>query len=280
VFVDIARAVLLGVLQGLTEFLPVSSSGHLVIGEHLLGVKQPGVLFEVVVHCGTLAAVFVAYSEDIYKMIISFGVGLRDLAGGRIAWRTFLSNPYVRLAGLLVLGTVPVVIIVPLAHDYLTGLFTAVRSAAGLLIVTGLVLLVAELYGRGRRDMPRMTGGDALMVGLAQVAAVAPGLSRSGLTISAGLLLGLQRETAARFSFLLSIPAVLGAVLLELPDASLEGWDWRVLFAGAAAAAIAGYLAIRLLLTSLRRGSLAVYTVYCWTIALATFAYLWFCSLG
>jgi len=246
------ESVLLGLLQGLTEFLPVSSSGHLVLAQSLLpGFRQPGVLFDVLLHGGTLGAVLVYFRREVGELLAS----LRP--GGDPSHR--------RLALLLVVATVPTGLIGVLFKDQLEALFHAPRAAAAMLLVTGVLLWVSEALARPRLGLEGLGYGRALVVGVVQGLAIVPGISRSGSTIAAGTLLGIRGEDAARFSFLLSVPAVLGAVVLQARE--LGGVDpgaLAVYAAGALAAFCAGLWAIRFLLAVIRRGRFRWFAVYCW----------------
>ncbi|MDH7497407.1 MAG: undecaprenyl-diphosphate phosphatase [Syntrophomonadaceae bacterium] len=242
-------AVLLGMLQGLTEFLPVSSSGHLVIAEQLLGVPASGLTFEVMVHIGTLAAVLVAFWPDVAAL---------------------LRRPWQRLTGLLVLGTVPAALAGVFLEPLVERAFQSLATVGLGLLATGVLLVLGETASRRAwwgKKADGITALDAVLVGVMQAIAILPGISRSGSTIAGGLLRGLDREYAARFSFLLSIPAILGA-------AALEGWDVvRAGVGGALAvpyllgsvtAALFGYLAITLVMAVVREGRLTWFAYYCW----------------
>ncbi len=246
------ESVLLGLLQGLTEFLPVSSSGHLVLAQSLLpGFRQPGVLFDVLLHVGTLLAVLAYFRGEVGELLASL------LPGGDPSHR--------RLALLLVAATVPTGLIGVLFKDPLEALFHAPRAAAAMLLVTGALLWVSEVLARPRFGLEGLGYGRALAVGVVQGLAIVPGISRSGSTIAAGTLLGVRGEDAARFSFLLSVPAVLGAVVLQVPElGAVEPGAPAVYAAGVLAAFLSGLWAIRFLLAVIRRGRFRWFAVYCW----------------
>ena len=197
--------ILLGIVQGLTEFLPVSSSGHLVIIQSLLpGFNEPGVLFHATVHLGTLGAVVLYFRRDLFEM-----------AACIISPRS--ADPLrVRLMLLIVVGTLPTIAVALLFKDELEQLFANVSIAAAMLLVTGTLLYFTDRTRERTTDLERMNIGHALFVGVAQGFAIIPGISRSGATITAGVFSGLTRELALRYSFLLSIPAILGAFVLQL----------------------------------------------------------------
>ncbi len=250
--------VLLGIVQGITEFLPVSSSGHLVLAQWLLGWSPPGVALEAVVHLGTLVAVLVFFRRDLYRL-------LRAVTRGGGKERAYI--------GLLVLGTVPVVALGLTARGAVERAFGAPSLVGAMLLLTAAALIIGDLCAsRAQRSEPRVS--NALAAGLGQALALLPGVSRSGTTISAGIASGLRPMEAARFSFLLSIPAILGAGVWELflepgrPPLSPEE-SWGMVVAGVAAL-LSGLVAIRLLLLVVRRRRLRWFAGYCVLVGLAT----------
>ena len=258
------RAILLGILQGATEFIPISSSGHLVLVPWLLNWPQPRLAFDVIVHWGTVVAVLGVFWRDLYRLLLAGFKSLRTRS---------LADPEARVAWWIVIGTIPAVVVGYLFEDFFEALFGTPVAAAVLLLVTGIVLSVSERLGARTREAEGMSWLDALLVGLAQAAAIAPGISRSGATIAAGLFLGVKRAAAARFSFLLVVPAILGAGVLSLLDLASEGGlagDWPLLASGFLAAAISGYVCIRFLLSYLRQGRLYVFAVYVWLLGAAS----------
>ena len=263
--VSLWQAIVLGIIQGLTEFLPVSSSGHLAVAEALMGVRLPGLAFEVVVHLGTLLAVLAVYGADLARAAAG---GLRALAAlaGSSGRRALANDPDARLAGLVVLGTLPAAVVGLAAEDAIDAAFDSPVTVAVCWIFTGALLWwVNRVPGRGR-PLERAGAADALVVGAFQALALLPGISRSGSTLAGGLVRGLARPDAARLSFLLSVPAILGAAVLQLPDlkAAGEGLGWAPLLAGGLAAAVTGYLAIRWLLRWLLAGRLHWFAYYLW----------------
>lgn len=263
---DIIQAIILGVVQGLTEFIPISSSAHLVLVPWALGWDRPGLLFDTMLHWGTLIAVLGYFWRDWIAIVRGFWRSLttpgpwRNAAGGRLA------DPNSRLAWGIILGTLPAVVLALLFEDFFESLFETPMAVAGFLLVTAAILIVSERFGRRVRDLPTLNIPDALVIGLAQAAAIAPGISRSGATIAAGLGRGLTREAAARFSFLLSTPAIVGAGVLQLLDLLSAGGSslpLAAVVAGFVAAAASGYLCIKFLLAYLRRGKLYVFAAYC-----------------
>jgi len=258
------QAILLGILQGATEFIPVSSSGHLVVLPWLLDWPEPGLAFDAIVHWGTVLAVLAVFWRDLYRLLLA---GLESLRTRSLA------DPDARIGWWIVIGTVPAAVIGYLFQDFFKALFGTPVAAAGFLLVTGVILSLSERLGTRRHEAEEMSWLDALLVGLAQAAAIAPGISRSGATIAAGLFLGVKRAAAARFSFLLVVPAILGAGILSLLDLASEGGlagDGPLLASGFLAAAISGYVCIRFLLSYLRQGRLYVFAVYVWLLGAAS----------
>ena len=260
---SVFQAIVLGLVQGATEFLPISSSAHLVLVPWLLGWPEPGLAFDAMVHWGTLAAVVAFFWQDLLALAKGWG---RSLATRR------LNDPEARLAWLILLGTLPGVLAGLLWADFFEGLFGSPAKVAGLLLATGAILAASERLGKRRRQMGDLNFLDSLLIGLAQACAIAPGISRSGATIAMGLWRGLQREAAARYSFLLSAPIILGAGLFQL-KALFEagGMATRLgpLLFGFLAAAISGYFCIKSLLAYLQRGKLYAFAIYCWAMGAA-----------
>jgi undecaprenyl-diphosphatase len=260
---ELVQAVFLGVVQGLTEFLPVSSSGHLLLGQYFLGMDQErfGLSFDAAIHTGTVLAVVWFFRGDLLAMARAF---VRSLP------RPDFSHPEVRMAYLVLVATVPAALIGFLFEDFFA---TAVRSPWVVvfnLVFVGLLFLVAEAVGRKTGSASKLSPLGAFGVGLAQAVALVPGISRSGATITCGLFLGLRRDEAARFSFLMSVPVTAAAAGLSLADAAGEGLDGHeaaMFLAGSASSAVVGYLAIRFLLRFLANHSLRVFAYYRFALA-------------
>ncbi len=262
------QAIILGIIQGLTEFLPISSSAHLVIAPYLLGwtIAEPSAfIFDVLVQDATLIAVVIYFWQDLWGLAGAFVKGL--------ATRRPFEDPQSRLAWFLILATIPAGMFGLLVRKAIEAAFASPTAAAVFLLATAALMLAAERLGRRERDFADINWVDALIIGGFQALAVFPGLSRSGATISGGMLRGLDRSAAARFAFLMSVPIMLGAGLLATKDL-LELPHWAALlpsFApGFAAAAIVGYLAIRWLIAYLTRRPLTIFAVYCAALALLT----------
>ena len=242
-------SILLGLIQGITEFLPISSSGHLAIAEQLLGMNglETPEFFDVLLHLGTLVAVFVAYWAEIREMILEFFRGIGDLR--RHSTPSPLP-PARRMIFLLIVGTLPLFVVLPIRH-VVEGLGSSMYFVAGALIVTGILLFVSDRVRKGHKSERSATMRDVLIVGIGQAIATCPGISRSGTTITAGCLVGFDRQFAVRYSFLMSIPAILGANILSMVDVAQSGgvvWaDVPVYLVGVIVAAVSGYFCIRLL---------------------------------
>ena len=265
-------AIFLGLIQGIAEFLPISSSGHLAFFQEVVAIFDTGdesIFFDVLLHLGTLAAVFVAYWAEIKALVLEFFtmIGVRKLPKGQKPDR--LSR---RMILFIILGTLPLFLILPV-KDYVEGLYQNPIFIGCAFLGTGLILFLSDRLSRGSKTIKNASLVDVLLVGCGQALATVPGISRSGTTISVGLARGFSREFAVKLSFLLSIPAVLGANILSLIDAIQEGIDWSLMpmyLAGVAVAAISGYLAIRLLKYISQKGSFGGFCYYCWGIGLVT----------
>jgi undecaprenyl-diphosphatase len=257
--VTVWQAILLGILQGVTEFLPISSSGHLVIVPHLLGWPDPGLALDTMLHMGTLLAIIAFFWAELWRLVKAAVASLQ---------RRSLSDPQARMAWGIVLATIPGAVVGFMLQDTVERLFAMPRAAAALLLGTAALLIVAEYAGARARPVTSLSWLDALLIGVAQTLAIAPGISRSGATISAAVLLGFRREDAAQFSFLLGVPIMLGSGLYQLVElvttpATTGSPRAGLVVAGVIAAALAGYLAIAGLLALLRRWGLYVFALYC-----------------
>ena len=247
----IFEAALLGIIQGLTEFLPISSSGHLVIGQKILGISIPGNVFEVVVHLGTLGSILIIFWPDIWQLIKSF--------------KSLPSQKYI-LA--IVIGTLPAVIIGLLFKDIITEAFENIKIVAITLMITGIILLITRFIKTKLKDI---SIGRGLLIGIAQALAIVPGISRSGMTISLGMYLGIAPEKAAKFSFLLAIPAIAGAGLLtglDLIGSSEPILPWSVLIVGFVSSLLFGWISLKWLLGLIKSGKFHWFGVYCILIGL------------
>jgi undecaprenyl-diphosphatase len=240
-------ATLLGVVQGLTEFLPVSSSGHLVLAQEALGIEHKDITFELAVHLGTLVPIFMVYFSDLWQMT---------------------KAPFVEKGPLLILGCIPTAAIGLGFEDFFQSLFNSPGPLVFSFAITGGLLYATRFAPKGDKAALNLPWASALIIGIAQGMAITPGISRSGTTIAVALFLGTSRDFAARFSFLLSIPAILGAVLLQTRDLeSGAHLDWTSLGIGAGVAAIVGYVALKLLIKLVNSGDFSKFAWYCWGMA-------------
>ena len=267
---NLFTSLLLGIIQGLAEFLPISSSGHLALAQHLLGINtEVPAFFDVLLHLGTLLAVLVAYWGDVVEIVQEFFRGVGDIVHGTTPTPV---PPARRMILLIIVGTLPLFAILPI-HKKVQALGDSMVFIGMALVVTGFLLFACDLVRRGHKTERSATLVDALLVGVGQALATMPGISRSGMTISAGCFLGFERSFAVRFSFLLSIPAVLGANILSLKDALEAGVDWAavpVYLAGVVASAVVGYACIRLLKLIAKKGRFGGFAYYCWAVGLLT----------
>ncbi|MDE2312196.1 MAG: undecaprenyl-diphosphatase UppP [Patescibacteria group bacterium] len=251
----ILQAGILGVVQGLGEFLPISSSAHLVIAPWLFNWKDPGLGFDVALHWGTLLAVLVYYWQDVILIIKGFFHSLSSKT------RDLQENIYQKLAWLLIIASVPGAIIGYLLEKKAETVFRNPVHIALTLAVFGMVLWAADMYGKKKKNLDRITWLDALWIGLSQAVAVIPGVSRSGSTIAAGLGLGFNREDAARFSFLMSMPIIFGAGLVSIKHFH-DGVTSGELAAGFITAAIFGFLSIKYMLRYLAKHDYKIFVWY------------------
>jgi undecaprenyl-diphosphatase len=255
------EAIVLGIIQGATEFLPISSSGHLVLVPWLLHWQPAGqsnLAFDTLLHLGTLVAVVGYFWRDLVRILLAVVEGVRD--------RQPLGTPEARLGWFILVGSVPAALVGFLLEDWFDRVFGNPVAAASALFVTAALLFVAERIARGRRDLATMSWWDAVWIGCAQALAIFPGISRSGATISTGLGRGLERSDATRYSFMLGVPAVAGAgawQLAKLLMADTAGIAPGILTAGFVSAALIGFLAIHALLIFIRRRRLYLFSVYC-----------------
>ena len=268
---SLLTSVLLGLIQGLAEFLPISSSGHLAIAENLLhmsGASEIPGFFDVLLHLGTLVAVFVAYWEEIRDMILEFFQGVRDIAHHSTPTPV---PPARRMILLIIVGTLPLFAVLPI-KNWVEGLSDNMYFVGGALVVTGFLLFASDRVRKGRKTEKNATLLDVLLVGVAQAVATCPGISRSGTTITAGCFVGFDRKFAVRYSFLMSIPAILGANILSIKDAlGTAVWtDVPVYLVGVAVSAVVGYLCIRLLKMIAEKGKFGFFAYYCWAAGAAT----------
>ena len=258
----------LGFIQGVAEFLPISSSGHLSLLQTWFGMEEPDNLFNVLLHFATLIAVCVVYWRDIADMIAEFFRGAAALLSRK--GNSGPVPPARRLVLMVILGTLPLALILPI-EDKVEALGASNVFVGIALLVTGAILFASDRMARGRKNARTATMRDALLVGCAQAVAVIPGLSRSGCTISAGMALGFDRAFAVRYSFLLSLPAVVGATLLKVIDVVKDGIDTTLLpiyLVGMVVAGVVGYFSIQLVNLLAQKNKFGKFAYYCWAIGL------------
>jgi undecaprenyl-diphosphatase len=259
----IGDAVILGILQGLTEFLPVSSSGHLVLGKALLGIAEQGIAFEVFVHFGTLLAVLTIFRNDVWQLLISFlSLFSKSTFKSGIEIK-YENDENFRLLVFILVATIPAVIVGLLLEDYVESAFNNPKVVGVTLILTAIILLLTLVP---QKTLQKLNMKNTFIMGLAQAMAILPGISRSGSTISFGILFNISGNDAARFSFLLAIPAILGATILKVTDLFETGIDKQffiVLLVGTVASYISGYIAIESLLKIVQKGKLYLFAPYC-----------------
>lgn len=248
---NIFQAIILGIIQGFTEFLPVSSSGHLLLAQSLFGIQQDSLVFEVILHLGTLIPVVIVYWKDIIKLI---------------------KQPFQKMTYLIVLGTLPAVFAALFLDDYIDIIFSGTKFLAFGFIITGFALLYADKIEDGWKKEDDIKYSDSIIIGIIQAIAIAPGISRSGSTIAGSLFRKLDRETAAKYSFLLSIPAILGGAVLEIAkiikgDIVLASLDLFPMFIGFLAAMLSGYLAINFMLALIKKAKLKYFSIYVFILA-------------
>ncbi len=261
-------AIVLGIIQGLTEFLPVSSSGHLVIFQHLFGIKEPELFFDICVHIGTLVAVIIYFRKDLWSIITALSKRAVPFLLRKVSFKDTCKDPDIKLVGLIVIGTLPTVIIGLLFKEIADQLFSSLIIVGCMLLITGILLWSTRWIKKQSKGINRFSVKDAVIIGIIQGLAIAPGISRSGSTIAVGLFLGLSRETAARYSFLLSIPAILGALVLILKDLAQGGVviQMNAVILGGATSCIVGYCSLKFLVFIVKKGQMHLFAPYCWLV--------------
>lgn len=268
---DILKVIILGIVQGLTEFLPVSSSGHLVLASEILNFQEEGVAFEVFVHLGTLLSVLIVFRKDVIKMILAPFQFLSS------RFENEETKQYLYWDLYIIVGTIPAAVIGLSFKSQIEAAFSNILLVIIMLSITGTILLLSRFV---RQKNQEMTILKSVLIGVAQAFAILPGISRSGSTIVTGIFLGIDKENAARFSFLLAIPAILGASVIKLKDLlSMESYTFPVsyLVIGAIVSFIAGYFAIIWLLDIVKKGKLEWFAIYCYLLVIASS--LWYTFL-
>jgi undecaprenyl-diphosphatase len=263
---DTSSSVLLGIIQGLTEFLPISSSGHLVLFQNLLGFKEPELLFDISLHVGTLVAVLLFFRHDLKAMALETKEFLLSLLSRETGFGKSREYPHASMLLWVLVGTIPTGFIGLTFKSPLEALFGSLHVVGFTLIVTGFIVLASKKLQAKDSSRPSVGLFAALAVGIAQGIAIIPGISRSGITIVCGLACNLPRDTAARFSFLLSIPATIGALGVQLRSEGLSSAAVPALASGFIVSAIVGLFALRILMGMVRKGHLYYFAPYCWAV--------------
>ncbi len=276
------QAILLGIIQGLTEFLPVSSSGHLAILKNIFGMKDVGISFDVFLHVGTLLAVFVVYWKDIWQLFIN-GIGIISdccynirefIMAKRLEdvpdYRVVISSSYRRFTLLVIISTIPTGFIGYFGEKYIESAGDTLLIPGLCLWITACLLFISDRWPSGDKTPKRTTYLDAGLLGVAQGIATLPGVSRSGTTITAGLLLGLKREFAVKYSFIMSIPAIMGAAVLKIPDmkTDIDATSPAGYFLGMLAAAVVGYFCIKTMMVLIKKRKFTYFSIYCFLLGL------------
>jgi undecaprenyl-diphosphatase len=269
---SITGAILMGVIQGLTEFLPVSSSGHLVVGSHILELAKPSLLFDVILHLGTLLPVLWLYRKEVGQMVVALGA----LPRFSERWQ---EDAGLRLLVSVFIGSIPTALLGLGAQDLFESLFSSTKAVSITFAITGCILMVTRFrpgyMAEDDSGFKTLNWWRALVVGTVQGLAITPGISRSGSTIAVALLIGVERQYAARLSFLMSVPAILGAVALLILKSDAASWTWAF-SAGFVASVISGYIALRLVVGLVRRGAMHWFALYLWPLSAALIVYTFF----
>lgn len=270
------EAIVLGAIQGLTEFLPVSSSGHLVLFQNLFGLKEPELLFDICLHVGTLAAVLIVFYREILDILTALvRIPGRLRSAGGIA-NLLAGDRSIRMALLIVVGSIPTAVIGLLFKEITDRLFGSLTIVGCMLLVTGTLLWLTRAIRSQGRPVEQTTLKDAIVIGIVQGLAILPGISRSGSTIATALFLGVDRTVAGRYSFLLSIPAIVGALALSLDTPELHTTiPLETILAGSVISAAIGWLALLILLRVVDRGQLHRFAPYCWIVGAITLVIAW-----
>lgn len=269
------EAIVLGLVQGLSEFLPISSSGHLAVLQSLFEINEDKVIFfAVLLHIGTLVSIFVVYHKDIYALIKELFLLFKDIFTGK--GLRIKERPIRKLGIMIIVSSIPTAIMGLLFSDYIDKIFGSLTVIAICWIITGFILLFSEKLKNNKKEIEGMKYRNAIFIGICQGLAIMPGISRSGSTIVGSLVTGLKREFAVEFAFLISIPAILGSAILEFPKAIKAGIEpstiWPMIV-GFLVAAISGYFAITTMIKIVSKHKMRYFSYYVWIIGLGTFIY-------
>lgn len=269
------KAIILGLVQGLAEFLPISSSGHLALLQNLFKVSPDKVLFfAVMLHLGTLISVFIVYWKDIWELLVELVITIKDLVTGR--GLRLQERPVRKLGVMIIVATIPTALIGLLFQDFFNGLYLSYTAIGAGFLITGIIMFAAEKMGSASRGIEKMNFRNAIFVGVLQGIAICPGISRSGSTLVGGLTTGLKRDFAVKFAFLISIPSILGSVVLEVPDAieaGIEASQTGPILAGMVVAAVSGFIAIKTMIRIVSDKKLSYFSYYVWVLGICTIGY-------
>ncbi|MFQ9892987.1 MAG: undecaprenyl-diphosphate phosphatase [Emergencia sp.] len=269
------EAIILGLVQGLAEFLPISSSGHLALLQDIFGVEGDKVLlFAVLLHLGTLISVFIVYWKDIWELVAELFLTIKDIFTGK--GLRLAERPVRKLGVMIIVATIPTAVIGLVFNDFFAGLYTSMVAVGAGFLITGVLMFLAERMSAANRGIEKMNFRNAIFIGVLQGIAIYPGISRSGSTLVGGLTSGLKREFAVKFAFLISIPSILGSVILEAPDAIKAGVDPALLgpiAAGVIVAAISGFVAIKTMIKIVSNKKLSYFSYYVWILGIFTIGY-------
>lgn len=272
---NIFEAIILGLVQGLAEFLPISSSGHLALLQHFFGINGENILlFAVLLHVGTLISVFIVYWKDILQLIIELGFVIIDIFTGK-GLRMNL-NPTRRLGVMIITATIPTAAIGLLFNDFFSSMYLSLLVIGGGLLITGTFLWLSERLVKGDKKIGEMKLTHAILIGVFQSIAITPGISRSGATLIGGLISGLDRNFAVKFAFLISIPSILGSVIIEAPSAFGAGFASELIFpiiVGVVVAAVSGLFAIKTMIKVVSNKKLFYFSVYTWILGTLVIIY-------
>ncbi len=279
-------AVFMGLIQGITEFLPVSSSGHLALFQIAFGLEEVGgLLFDCLLHFGTLIAVFAVYHRDIWKMIcegfaiigdffINVGIAVSHLLGHKEKkYRKIIRNGYRKFVMLVIVSTIPTGLIGIAASDLIEALSEILLVPGICLIITAVLLFVADRCKEGSKTPKHVSYTNAFIIGICQGFAILPGISRSGTTITACLISGFDRKFAVKYSFIMSIPAILGSLVLQvfkIEEAAITANQWMYYLAGTAVAAVVGYICIKIMLYVVREKKYTIFSIYCLVVGIVS----------
>ena len=269
------EAVILGLVQGLAEFLPISSSGHLALLQQAFGVSEDKVLlFAVLLHVGTLISVFIVYWKDIWALIVELCLTIKDLCTGK--GLRLAERPVRKLGVMIIVATIPTAVIGLAFSDFFDSLYTSVIQIGVGLIITGFLLVLAEKMGEGNRGIQQMNFRNAIFIGLVQGVAICPGISRSGSTLFGSLICNLDRKFAVKFVFLISIPSILGSAVLETPaaiEAGVTAAELGPILVGMLVAAVSGLVAIKTMIKIVSDKKLSYFSYYVWVLGVIVVLY-------